>query len=141
MYSSEIEFLAENEDPDDDANGQRTQASDSYIDELVSLYPGIPTEYLMYLQQVGWGSFREDRFEIFDQPVFMSGEGIENLRYLAFGHNFSGDTSVFDVKKSYSIAEHWHESNEMYESKLGFKDYIRKRMFIGDDGSDLCANA
>lgn len=69
--------------------------------------------------------------------MFGGDSEFEHKRYLAFGHNFSGDTSVFDTKENFRVLEFWHDSRTFDDPKQSFKEYIRESMLMDADGNDL----
>ncbi|HUE92224.1 hypothetical protein [Pseudomonas sp.] len=146
MYEDELKFLGSHEDPADDTNGQRTIFSTEEINNILMKYPGLPESYTTYLVEIGAGPFRECQYEVFDTPCYFEelyevGFEFEPKRYIAFGHNFSGDTSVFDAKQEFTILDFWHDSLEFYNKKMSFKSYIKEKMLIGLNGEDLRVNA
>ena len=146
MFEYEAEFLQSKEDLEDDTNGQRVYFTEEEVQKLLGEYPGLPEDYITYLKEIGAGPFRECQYEVFDMPCYFedlydAGYEFEPKRYIAFGHNFSGDTSVFDSKKGFKILDFWHDSFEFYNKNLSFKSYIREKMLIGEKGEDLREHA
>jgi hypothetical protein len=142
MYEEELEFLRRHEDPDDSTNLKRVRLTETEIAALVTEFPDLPKDYLAYLQEVGWGAFRECQFAVFEPISYLedsasdAGPDVEERRYLAFGHNFSGDTSVFDTQEHFRVAEYWHQSRQFHSMRQAFRDYIRSCMLIDADGND-----
>lgn len=146
MYEVEIKFLNEHEDPSEKTNKDRVKLSDDVITALTSESPGLPEEYLMYLKEIGWGTFRECQFGVFEpicyfEDLYDVGIEFEPKRYLSFGHNFSGDTSLFDIENNHAIVQFWHDSYEFYEENKSFKQYIRECMLIDENGNDTRVKA
>ncbi|WP_226669293.1 hypothetical protein [Microbulbifer aggregans] len=146
MFDYESKFLQSKEDLDDETNGQRSSFSEEEVQKLLRQYPSLPEDYIRYLKEIGAGPFRECQYEVFDEPCYFEdlydiGCEFEAKRYIAFGQNFSGDTSVFDSKKGCEILDFWHDSFEFYGKNLSFKCYIREKMLIGENGEDLRENA
>lgn len=146
MYENELRFLESHEDLEDETNGQRSVFSVEEMDKLLREYPSLPEEYIAYLIEVGAGPFRECQYEVFDAPCYFEelyevGFEFEPKRYIAFGHNFSGDTSVFDAKQGFEVLDFWHDSFEFYAKNMSFKAFIKEKMLIGENGEDLRENA
>ena len=141
MYEEELRFLKEHEDPGEVTNKHRERLSAQEIAALRAKLPGIPEDYLTYLMEVGHGTFRECQFGVWPHGEFLESalsgyEGDELERYVAFGHNFAGDTSVFDSKANYRVMEYWHSSRDFFDTGKTFREYIRACMLIGVDGED-----
>jgi len=139
-YLEEIEFL--NEVEEIASQNDRTKLRDDEIKNIKNNYKSIPDEYLDYLKYIGWGSFRECQFMVFEGLLKFSDLDIEteNDEYNAlifFGDNFSGDLSGFNLKNNEKVIEWWHDSDEIYETGKTFKEYIRKKMLMDDYGNDL----
>ena len=105
-------------------------------------YPGIPTEYLSYLKNVGWGDFRECGYMIYSGLVTLDSLGLSEAYLLKedvifFGDNFSGDMAGFNINNNYSVVELWHESGKLHETKLNFRKFIGEKMGLGPFGKDL----
>ena len=133
MYEEEIEFLKDNEEPNNEMN-DRDRLSVEELEIIEKDYPGIPPAFLSYLKEIGWGSFRECQYGIFKpcyfEDLYDVGVEFEKMRYIAFGHNFSGDTSLFDSKNNHCITEFWHDFYEFVPYKEAFREYIRKHMLM-----------
>jgi hypothetical protein len=140
MYDEESAFLRRHEDPN--TSLERVRLTEAEIAALVTEFPNLPNDYLAYLQEVGWGAFRECQFAIFQPIPYLEdsesgvGPDVETNRYLAFGHNFSGDTSVFDTKECFQITEYWHDSRTFHNVQQSFRHYIRACMLMDADGND-----
>ena len=65
MFDDAIAFLAEHEDESESERNERTTLTQSEIDEIRKQHPGIPSDYLAYLKEIGWGSFRECQYVIY----------------------------------------------------------------------------
>jgi hypothetical protein len=139
-YNNEIQFLKKVET--NDFQNERTKLDDEKIALMKSTYKNIPEDYLQYLKQVGWESFRECQFMVYESLMTLSDIGmeLENDEYnhlLFFGDNFSGDLSGFDLTKNGNVIEYWHDSDEIYETNKTFKEYIRDKMLMDEQGKDL----
>ncbi len=141
MYREEIEFLKKYENSEEKTNKERVFLSESEIESLKSKFPDLPLDYIEYLKQIGWGTFRECQFNIFEAICYLEDlydvdAEFEEKRYLAFGDNFSGDTSLFDTHNNYEVVEFWHDSYEFHPEQKTFKQYIRSCMLMSENGSD-----
>jgi hypothetical protein len=140
-YSEEIEFLKKVEEKIP-MNQNREKLTDAEIQEIRNKYPNIPEDYLDYLKEIGWGSFRECQFMIFGKPDKLSEiigevEEIDETDLIFFGDNFAGDFSGFNLKKDEKVIEWWHDSNEINETEQTFKEYIRKMMLMDEKNSEV----
>lgn len=146
MYDDAAAFLERHEDPRDRRVNERTRLSKAEAEELGSRFPGIPTEYLEYLRQIGWGAnIRECQFKVYAEPMLAAdfiGEdaaecyGPERGRVLCFGDNYSGDFSGFLPSENWAVVELWHDDGTLWRTKKTFGEYIRECMLMGPDGTD-----
>jgi hypothetical protein len=135
-YNNEVQFLKKVET--NDSQNERTKLDDGKIALMKSTYKNIPEDYVQYLKQIGWGSFRENQFMVYETLMSLSDIGIDgNNALLFFGDNFSGDLSGFDFAKNGNVIEYWHDSDEIYETQKSFKEYIREQMLMDEQGKDL----
>ncbi|GHT18310.1 hypothetical protein FACS189429_4610 [Bacteroidia bacterium] len=137
-YKKEIDFL--NKVEKTDGQNDRIKLTDEEINNIKNEHKNIPDDYLKYLQNIGFGSFRESQFMIYKnlKTLFDIGIETENDEYnklIFFGDNFSGDLSGFDL--SGNVVEYWHDSDEIYETDKSFKEYIREQMLMDNNGNDL----
>ena len=111
----------------------RTQLSDERIARLREENPGIPEDYLDYLKLVGWGSFRESQYMIYEGPIplikLIDGSRREGFKAttLAFGDDFSGYFGCFLADENWVIAESFHGA-PLTRFDGSFEDFMRKRM-------------
>ena len=142
IYSEEIQFLKRVEESGNSQNERRI-LSRSEIDTIQENFKTVSEEYLCYLAEIGAGSFRECQFIEYENLIDIKSIGLDeyfdvpqNIRF--FGDNFSGDLSGFILNKNDGIVlELWHDSGELYQIDLLFKDYIREQMLMSFDGKDL----
>ncbi|GHU38431.1 hypothetical protein FACS1894172_21870 [Spirochaetia bacterium] len=137
-YKKEIEFLNKVEKTDGQNN--RIKLTDEEINNIKNEHKNIPDDYLKYLQNIGFGTFRESQFMIYKnlKTLFDIGIETENDEYnklIFFGDDFSGDLSGFDLNGN--VVEYWHASDEIYETDKSFKEYIREQMLMDNNGNDL----
>jgi hypothetical protein len=139
-YLEEINFL-NNVEEKIPMNENRTKLNDNEIEKIKSEHKNIPDEYLDYLKEIGWGSFRQCQFMIFGAPLELDDLGVETdideTGIIFFGDNFGGDLSGFNLKKSEKVIEWVHELDEICETEKTFKEYIRRMMGMGKNGEDL----
>jgi hypothetical protein len=58
-------------------------------------------------------------------------------KLLVFGDNFFGDLFAFDAEHDHRVVELLHEYMEVWPFKGGgFKEFIRREMLLGPDGTD-----
>ena len=142
MYEREIAFLAKVEDPADQTN-RRKPLDPAAVEGIRRKFPGLPEEYLAYLLEVGPGSVRECQYMIYEAPVWCNEEPLfswveaPDRKLLVIGDNFSGDLFVLDADQNYQVAEFDHETIEAVPRDAGFTEFIREKMLLGPDGSDL----
>ena len=140
-YAAEIKFLEKVEEKNNKQN-ERTKLNESEIDKIKGKYENIPDDYLDYLKFIGWGSFRECHFMVFECPEKLSniiGEVSENddiNNAIIFGDGFAGDLFGFDLTKEGKVIEFHHELEEIHETGKTFKEYIRKKMGMDNFGND-----
>jgi len=143
MYEQEIKFLNVKEDPEDETNHQRELLSDEEISKLLAQYPKLPDDYIEYLKQVGWGSFRECQYMVhepisplasFADMYFLADNppDCDMDNYLVFGDDFCGDLGLINLKTQ-QVAVLLHESTEIYEITVPFYEFIRKAILIDDE--------
>lgn len=142
MYEQEIAFLAKVEDPADQTN-RRKPLDAAAVESIRHKFPGLPENYLAYLREVGPGSVRECQYMIYEAPVWCNDEPLfswveaPGRKLLAIGDNFSGDLFVLDADHDYEVAEFDHETIEVVPHDAGFTEFVREKMLLGPDGSDL----
>lgn len=143
QFDDAITFLAKYEDKSKRRMNKRTMLRSFETDAIRDEHPGIPEEYLAYLKEIGWGPFRECQYMVYgglmDPEDIFDKETIAQFgkRVLLFGDNFSGDPAGFLPDESWKVVELWHDSINVYDPKQSFGTFIRGKMLIGEDGSDL----
>ncbi|MCR4033133.1 MULTISPECIES: SMI1/KNR4 family protein [Flavobacterium] len=141
IYNLEKEFL-KNVETNNVVNKRETLNPEE-INNLLSEYPKLPEDYLIYLQEIGSGSFRESQFNITSSLFDLEDLGLEDHYELKanvyfFGDNFSGDFSGFDFDKNDGkVVEFWHESGELYYTNKSFQTYIREQMLMNEEGKEI----
>jgi hypothetical protein len=146
-YDDAIEFLARVEDPKEKQMNSRTRLDARQASKLRGDFPGVPEEFVAYLQEVGAGAFRECQFAVYGflgTPDQILGEGVlfrqdPSIQVLCFGDNFSGDLSGFRPEESWAVVELWHDDGTLWPVKKPFGKYIREKMLMGPRGKDLRA--
>ena len=141
-YANVVAFLKRVENPKRAKMNRRTRISPQKAAGLRKQFPGIPEDYLVYLREVGWGSFRECRFMVYsepDTPDAILGKGAfdwlkPSTRVLCFGDNFSGDLVGFLPDEEWAVVELWHDSSAVNRVEKPFGKYIRDRMGMGENG-------
>jgi hypothetical protein len=129
-YFEGIEFLNKEEE-----YSNRETLNDDKIKTIKLKYKNIPEEYLDYLKHIGWGSFLDSQFMIYEELMTSSELDIEaedekNNELIFFGDNFSGDIAGFNLKKDSKVIEWWQETDEIHETGQTFSEYIREQMGI-----------
>jgi hypothetical protein len=140
-FEFEKEFLEKHEDGTDTCNLRKT-ASDEEINKLREQYPRVSKDFLDYLEEIGYGAFRECQFkvekylyELDDLGLAEQYEVPSGIKF--FGDNFSGDFSGFDFNNdSNFVIELWHEDGTIFKTNKTFKEYIRQQMLIDENGAD-----
>ncbi|TDX13351.1 hypothetical protein EDB96_0045 [Flavobacterium sp. S87F.05.LMB.W.Kidney.N] len=141
-YTLEKEFLKKVENNNDKQN-EREILNKDQIKNLLLKYPKLPQDYLIYLQEIGSGSFRECQFNIASSLFDLEDLGLNNYYELKsnvwfFGDNYSGDFSGFDFDKNDgNVVEFWHESGELYYTNKPFQAYIREQMLMDENGKEI----
>jgi hypothetical protein len=142
-FDNLIKFLATHEDPKKRRMNRRTTISPDEVSALRAQYPGIPNDYIAYLTEIGWGSFRECQYMVYRGPIkpeSMFGVDVAQSlqkRVLCFGDNFSGDPGCFLPDSDWAIAEIWHDDLQLVETNKSFAIFIREQMLMDEDGNDL----
>ncbi|MBL0736369.1 SMI1/KNR4 family protein [Flavobacterium sp. GN10] len=134
-YTLEIEFLKKVE-----TDNNRTLLTEDQIKNLLSEFPKLPQDYLIYLKKIGSGSFRKSQFNVTASLFDLEDLGLEDHYELKsnvwfFGDNFCGDFSGFDFNQNDGkVVEFWHESGELYYTNKSFQTYIREQMLMDENG-------
>lgn len=134
-YNLEKEFLKKVEN-----NNSRTTLTANQIKDLLSEFLKLPEDYIVYLQEIGFGSFRDFQFNIASSLFNLEDLGLEDHYELKsniwfFGDNFAGDFAGFDLDQNDGkVVEFWHESGELYYTNKSFQTYIREQMLIDENG-------
>lgn len=137
MYEKELAGLNEAEKTLDKSlvQNQRTRYSAEELAELRERYPGIPEEYLAYLQEVGEGSFRAQFCTIFGDPMQVTDYLDDALHeflpenadseLLQFGIDFAGNPLVFLLEDNWTVGTLYQEDlGEVEESGQSFREFI-----------------
>lgn len=141
-YKEEISFLEKVEDKDEAEMNRRERLTDVQIEELSQQYPGIPQDYLDYLNEIGYGTLRECQFMVYegleniDDLLGYEVEELEGKKFLAFGDNYSGDFSGFLIEDEWKVVEFWHDSEDLHICGQTFHQYIREQMLMDENGED-----
>lgn len=142
-YDDVLNFLANTEAPTESRMNTRRVFSADEVLELQRRFPGLPRDYLDYLAEVGSGAFRECQYVVYDgfiDPKTLFGPEVVacfGKRILCFGDNFSGDPACFLPDEDWSLVELWHDSLYLYDPQKSFGEFIREKMLMGPDGTDL----
>lgn len=120
---AEAEAMAERFDSDRDMVAPDTAA------EIRAKFPGIPEDYLAYLQKIGAGSFLSCSYAIYSSPirpedVFGSRDPSWPDNLLVFGDNFCGDLGVFEPSSGWAVGELWHDDRTIMRSEKSFSEFI-----------------
>ncbi len=140
-FEDEIDFLKLVEKPDDNQNRRKT-LSEKQIKELLTEFPALPSDFIDYLREIGYGSFRECQFSVrsslFSLEDFDTQQSVRKPSIKFFGDNFAGDFAGFDFGQTTGhVVEFWHEDGSIYDTKKSFKEYIRGQMLMDNTGADL----
>lgn len=141
-YNLEKEFLQKVESKNDNQN-KRQLLNNDQIEKLLSEYPKLPQDYIVYQQEIGSGSFMQGQFNITSSLFDLEDLGLEDHFELKsnvwfFGDNFCGDFSGFDFDHNDgTVVEFWHESGELYYTNKSFQSYIREQMCMDENGNEI----
>jgi len=137
-YTLEKNFLKKVEHNDDKSNNREILTNEQR-EQLLEKHPKIPTDYIIYLEEIGSGSFRQCQFQVNPYLFDLTDLGLQEHYELKsnvyfFGDNYCGDFSGFDFdNEDGKVVEFWHESGELYYTDKSFKEYIREMMLINED--------
>ena len=140
-YFEEIEFLNRVEEE----TSNREKLNNDEIQKIKLKYKNLTDEYLDYLKYIGWGTFRESQFMVYKELLTPSDldmdmedvEDYDDIKELVFfGDDLAGTMAGFDLKGNGKIIE-MHEGTEIYETGQTFKEYIKKKMLMDENGNDL----
>ena len=122
-----------------EAKGERFESNRDLVNpdsaaEIRAKFPGIPEDYLAYLQQIGAGSFLSCSYAIYSSPirpedVFGSRDPSWPDDLLVFGDNFSGDLGVFEPSSGWAVGELWHEYRTIVRSEKSFFEFIETLIY------------
>ena len=121
---------------------KRTILPTAEVEKLRKTYPGIPDDFVDYLSEIGWGSFLECRYMVYDgfvdlESIFDAKTAATfSKRVVCFGDNFSGDLGGFLPDESWKVIEIWHDSMEIYDPGQSFEEFIRDLILMDDDGNN-----
>lgn len=139
MYKMEIEFLKTAEKHLDKTliQNQRKLYTKDQIQDIQKQYPSIPDEYLIYLSQIGEGSFLEEFCTVFGDLIEVEDFFDEALHdyldfeeeVLQFGCDFSGNAFVFLTEEEWEVGVLYHDDLGVIE-KTGekFREFISKKI-------------
>jgi len=136
-YFEEIEFLNRVEKE----TSNREKLNNDEIQKIKLKYKNLPNEYLDYLKYIGWGTFRESQFMVYKELLTPSDldmeddedyEGIKELVF--FGDDLAGTMAGFNLKGNVIVM---YEGTEIYETGKTFREYIKKKMLMDENGNDL----
>jgi hypothetical protein len=143
-YEDAIRFLNRTESTAADAAelNKRRLLSNQAIQKLRAAFPGVPEDYLDYLQEIGEGGFRECQFCVygrFENLDYFIGEGARTIgkKILCFGDNFSGDPAGFLPDEDWALVEVFHDNHRVHYTRKSFAQFIREKMLLGPHGEDL----
>ena len=132
------EFLIRFED-DGDPSNRRTVLAPFELSTLVETNPGIPTDYLDYMETIGFGSVRESTLMVYSGLVpaqeILPGFKSEH-EILCFGDDFRGDLVGFIPSQDWKLVEIFHENYDVYNDDQSFLEFICERIYMGSDGQD-----
>ena len=140
-YNLEKDFLKEVESIADETNRREVLSTDQ-IKRLISQYPRVPQDYIIYLQEIGAGNFRECKFKVQSSLFNLVDLGLEEHYEVKsnvwfFGDNYCGDFSGFDFDSDdANVVEFWLENGELYYTNKSFQNYIREQMLMDENGND-----
>ena len=102
------------------------------IQKMKEENPGIPGDYLEYLQNVGWGNIGES-YMVYSGPIdpedIFGVREDANLEHIAlFGDGFSGDCDGFSIEKNWELVYIDHVSLKVYTWDLTFEAFIKKKI-------------
>ena len=137
------DFLRRVENPSDTTN-QRKLLSAADLSSLQKRNPGIPEDYLSFLTQIGWGSFRESTYRVYSGFV-LAEEILPGLKteyeILCFGDDFGGDPAGFIPSQNWKLVEIFHEDFHIHcDEDQTFTEFIAERLFMSMDGHNLSQN-
>ena len=141
-YDDVLEFLGKYESTFDSTNQHTTMPSDM-VRQIREAHPSLPNDYLDFLAEVGWGSFREGQYKVFeglkDSNDLFDTETVESFgqRVLWFGENASGDISGYLPDDDWRTVEVWRDSKDLYETRKTFGVFLREQLLMDDDGNDM----
>ncbi len=108
------------------------------INKLRSSFPGIPEDYLQYLEGVGHGNIGEWNFKVYSGPIDASeiydpttAESLAGI--VLVGDNFSGEVVGYNTRNQWQIGEidSSSEFQPLYGGITTFTDMIQDR-FLAD---------
>jgi hypothetical protein len=143
QYDDVLKFLAEREEPSESKMNTRHVLTADAVQELQQRFPGLPKDYMDYLAEIGPGAFRECQYVVYDGFIdpgeIFAAHAVESFgkRILCFGDNFSGDPAGFLPDEDWRVVELWHDSLYLFDPKKSFGEFIRDKMLMGPDGTDL----
>ena len=133
------DFLRLVENPSDTTN-QRKLLSDADLSTLRKRNLGILDDYLSFLAQIGWGSFRESTYRVYSGFVLVD-EILPAIKtdyeILCFGDDFRGDPAAFIPSQNWKLVEIFHEDYDIHCEEQTFTEFIAERLFMSMDGHNL----
>ncbi len=103
-----------------------------FIQKMKEKNPGIPDDYLEYLQNIGWGKIGES-YMVYSGPIdpediFGVREDANLEHIVLFGDGFSGDCDGFSIEKNWELVCIDHVSLKVYRWNLTFEEFIKKKI-------------
>lgn len=105
-------------------------ASREEVDALRNEYPGIPKDYLTFLQEIGSGNLGP--FILYSSPSdpeFVYGPRAENLPgIILLGDDMQGYCFGFDTEEDFQLVEIDSRAEVNYKVKPTFSEFVRDRI-------------
>ena len=111
-----------------DEESQLSAVPHSTIDKIKVRYPGIPTDYLAFLTDVGWGTFAM-AYVVYEAPkkpeeIFGQDEDSALTKFVFFGDDMTGRFAGFDIN-DWKVVELLQDRKTVLSKWTTFDEFIR----------------
>jgi len=110
-----------------------TPVDAAHVDQVLKLYPGLPEDYVDFLRVVGYGSFGDGGYSIYNglvspDAIFDATTSKALGDLLIFGDDFQGHHSAFQPQNGWSVVEIDSASLIVIPGNQSFEKFVRNKV-------------